>query len=43
MSIHPISYLFAAVISFCFALLVDMMTNRTLDHIDPVEALKSVE
>lgn len=42
-SIYPISYLFAAVISFCFALLVDRMTNRTLDHIDPVEALKSVE
>lgn len=42
-SIHPISYLIAACISFGFALLVDLITNRTLDGVDPVEALKSVE
>lgn len=42
-SIYPISYVFAALISFGFALIVDLMTNRTLDNIDPVEALKSIE
>lgn len=42
-SIHPISYLIASWISFGFALLVDFITNRTLDRVDPVEALKSVE
>lgn len=42
-SIHPISYLIAAVISFCFAVIVNLITNRTLDHVNMVEALKSVE
>lgn len=42
-SIHPLSYLLAAVIAFGFALVVDCITDRTLDRIDPVEALKSVE
>lgn len=42
-SIHPLSYLLAAVIAFGFALVVDCITNKTLDRIDPVEALKSVE
>lgn len=42
-AIHPASYVYAAVVSFGFALLVDCLTNRTLDRIDPVEALKSVE
>lgn len=42
-SIHPVSYAIAAVISFLFACIVDLITNRTLDHIDMVEALKSVE
>ncbi len=42
-SIHSISYGIAALISFAFALLVDLITNRTLDKVDPVEALKSVE
>lgn len=42
-SIFPISYVLAAAISFCFALLVDLLTNRVLDRIDPVEALKSIE
>lgn len=41
--VHPISYVIAAVISFAFAVMVDVLTDRTLDHIDPVEALKSVE
>ncbi len=42
-SIHPISYVYAAGLSLVFALFVDFLTDRTLDHIDPVEALKSVE
>lgn len=33
----------AAGLSFLFAILVDLLTNRSLDEIDPVEALKSVE
>lgn len=42
-SIFPISYVLAAAISFCFALLVDLLTNRVLDRINPVEALESIE
>lgn len=42
-SIHSVSYWIAAGISFGFAVLVDLITNRTLDGVDPVEALKSVE
>ena len=37
------SYAMAAGLSFLFAILVDLLTNRSLDEIDPVEALKSVE
>ena len=42
-TLYPISYLYAAVISIIFALLVNTMTDRSLDKINPVEALKSVE
>ncbi len=42
-SIHPVSYVIAAVLSFCFALAVNLVTNRILDRIDMVEALKSIE
>ena len=42
-SLYPISYLYAAVISICFALIVNFMTNKSLNRIDPVEALKSIE
>lgn len=42
-SLHTKSYLIAAGLSFGFALIVDTITDRSLDHIDPVEALKSVE
>lgn len=42
-TIRPVSYLYAAVLSFGFALLVDCLTDRMLNRIDPVEALKSVE
>ncbi len=41
--IQPGSYLFAAVVSFCFAIIVNLITNRILDRINMVEALKSVE
>lgn len=41
--VNPVSYLYAVVISFFFALMVNLMTNRTLDHIDMIDALKSVE
>ena len=42
-TINPISYLASGVISFCFVLLVNLITNRILDKINMVEALKSVE
>lgn len=42
-SLHGKSYAMAAGLSFLFAILVDLLTNRSLDEIDPVEALKSVE
>lgn len=41
--VQPISYLFSAAITFCFAIIVNRMTNRTLNRINMVEALKSVE
>jgi putative ABC transport system permease protein len=42
-TLHTASYFYAAGIAFVFALLVDLFTNRTLNRIDPIEALKSVE
>lgn len=41
--IYPISYLYCAGIAFLFALLVNLITDHSLNAIDPVEALKSVE
>lgn len=41
--VSPWSYVYAAVISFSFALIVNVITNRSLDRVDMVEALKSVE
>lgn len=41
--LHPVSYLIVIALSVGFALFVDFLTDRTLDHIDPVEALKSIE
>ena len=41
--LHPISYLITVALSIGFAFFVDSLTDRTLDHIDPVEALKSIE
>lgn len=42
-SVYPASYLYAALLSLGFALIVNFMTNRTLNRIDMVEALKSIE
>lgn len=42
-SIHPSSYLLAAGIALLFAVLVDLLIDRSLDVIDPIEALKSIE
>lgn len=42
-SLHGVSYAIAGALSLGFALIVNMITDRSLDKIDPVEALKSVE
>ena len=42
-TIYDKSYFFAAGLAVLFALLVQVMTDRTLDGIAPAEALKSVE
>ncbi len=42
-SVHPTTYLFAGGMTFLFALAVDLITNRLLDRINMVDALKSVE
>ena len=42
-TLHPVSYVITIALSFGFALFVDFLTDKTLDHIDPVEALKSIE
>lgn len=41
--LYPESYLYAGAITLIFALIVNVITNRTLDKINMVEALKSVE
>lgn len=42
-SLHGKSYLFAGGLSLGFAVLVNIITDKSLDEINPVEALKSVE
>ncbi len=42
-TISPVSYAVSAVLPFAFALAVNLITNRTLDRIDMISALKSVE
>lgn len=42
-SLYPVSYLIAGGLTLGFALLVNRITDRSLDDINPVEALKSVE
>ncbi|MFV0351463.1 MAG: FtsX-like permease family protein [Oscillospiraceae bacterium] len=41
--VNAVSYLIAALLSLCFAVIVNLITNKSLDKIDMVEALKSVE
>ena len=42
-SIHPVSYVFSVVLTLVFAVLVQFITNKVLNKVDPVEALKSIE
>ena len=42
-TIYPISYGICALIALSFALIVQLLTNQSLNIINPVEALKSVE
>ena len=42
-TLYPISYLIAGVIATTFAFAVNFITDRSLDRINPVEALKSIE
>lgn len=42
-NIHKTSYIICAAVAFAFTIIVNMITNRLLNRIDPVEALKSVE
>lgn len=41
--VEPQTYLFASVMSFVFTLIINRMTNHSLDRIDMVGALKSAE
>lgn len=41
--IDPISYVYAALLTMAFAVIVALLSNRTLRKIDMIEALKSVE
>lgn len=42
-SIHPVSFVICSALALLFAIIVNLLTNRFVDSIDPVEALKSVE
>ncbi|HIV17608.1 MAG TPA: FtsX-like permease family protein [Candidatus Alectryocaccobium stercorigallinarum] len=42
-SLHPVSYVYAALLGIAFAVIVNLITNRSLDRLDPAVALKSVE
>ena len=41
--VEPLSYVLAVVLSFGFTIIVNLATNRTLNKIDMVGALKSAE
>ncbi len=41
--LYPVSYVYAALLAITFAFMVNFITDRTLDRINPVEALKSIE
>ena len=42
-SLYPMSYVYAALLGIAFAITVNLITNRSLDRLDPATALKSVE
>ncbi len=42
-SVYPVTYVICAAMAVAFTLIVDLITNRIRNRIDPVEALKSVE
>ena len=42
-ALYPISYAYAAIIATGFAFIVNFITDKSLDKINPVEALKSIE
>ncbi len=42
-TIYKVSYGFSAALTLVFAMIVNTITNRSLNRIDPVEALKSIE
>ena len=41
--VDPLTYVIAAVMAFAFTLVVNLITNRSLDRVDMVGALKSAE
>ena len=41
--VDPMTYVISAALAFVFTVLVNLMTNRSLDRIDMVGALKSAE
>ena len=41
--VDPLTYVISAVLAFVFTLLVNLITDRSLDRIDMVGALKSAE
>lgn len=41
--LYPISYVYSAGLAIIFAFMVNFITDRSLDRINPVEALKSIE
>ncbi len=42
-SLKPLSYLYALILNIVFTAIVNFAIGKTMDQIDPVEALKSVE
>ena len=41
--VDPLTYAISAVLAFAFTIMVNLMTNRSLDRVDMVGALKSAE
>lgn len=43
MQVEPLTYVYAVALAFAFTIIVNLTTNRSLDRIDMVGALKSAE